>query len=322
MKRTTSAILVVLLVMTLPACVRVKRPATQPTVAPPGASLWERPTDLRSRDLFLGPWGAENAPNPRATYTLVEYKHSGVNPGMTVVDSQGREWSVKQPIPGGLDFEGPVEVAVSRLLSAVGYHQPPVYFLPTFTLKDDWGTRTEVGGRFRLKLDGLKEADAWSWQENPFVGTEPYQGLLAILMLFNSTDLKNSNNSLYERKVGNRVEQWYVVRDTGAALGDTLRWAPRKGHPSAFERHPYILGVSNGRVDFAYRGWYRKLVEDRITPDELRWAMDLLGGLSDRQWQDAFRAGGYAPDVANQFIRAMKQKIAEGRAVGRRVANE
>ena len=76
---------------------------------------------------------------------------------MTVVDPQGREWSVKQPYPGGLDDEAPVEVALSRLLSAIGYHQPPVYYLPTFTLKDDWGTHVEPGGRFRLKDKTLEE---------------------------------------------------------------------------------------------------------------------------------------------------------------------
>lgn len=100
---------------------------------------------------------AENAPNPRATYTLVEHKHTGVNLGMTVTDEQGREWSVKQAYPGGLDPEGPVEVVLSRLLSAVGYHQPAVYFLPAFTVKDDWGTHTEVGGRFRFKVDTLQD---------------------------------------------------------------------------------------------------------------------------------------------------------------------
>ena len=98
----------------------------------------------------------------------------------------------------------------------VGYHQPPVYYLPRFSLKDDWGTHAEVGGRFRLKDETLKDTGVWSWQENPFIGTRPYQGLLVLLMMFNSTDLKNSNNTLYERRDGDLVEQWYVVRDIGA----------------------------------------------------------------------------------------------------------
>jgi hypothetical protein len=283
----------------------------------PNASLWNNPVDLGSRDLFYGPWGRENAPSVHATYTFVERKHSGVNPGITVVDPQGREWSVKQTPPGGLDHEGPVEVTLSRILSALGYHQAAIYYLPTFTLKDDWGTHSEIGGRFRLKDEALKETGYWRWEENPFIGSQSYKGLLVLLMMFNSTDLKNSNNSLYERRDGDRVEQWYAVRDIGAALGDTLRIAPLKSNVAAFERHPFIAGVNGGFVEFAYKGWYQKYVQNRITPDDVVWASNLLGRLSDRQWRDAFRAGGYEPAVAERFIKRLQEKIQEGRALQR-----
>lgn len=322
MNRTSVAFAAMIMTLTLTSCVRVKAPASQPTSGVPGASLWKAPADLATRDLFYGPWGREHAPDPEATYTLVELKHSGVNPGMTVRDPQGREWSVKQNYPSGLDPEGPVEVVVSRLLSAVGYHQPPVYFLPSFSLKDDWGTRVERGGRFRLDEKSLKSEGAWSWQENPFIGTKPYQGLLVLMMMFNNTDLKTSNNTLYEHRIGDLVEQWYVVRDVGASLGDTARFATRKGHVASFERHPFIAGVSNGHVDFAYKGWYQKLVRDRITPDDVAWATDLLGRLSEQQWRDAFRAGGYDPEITDRFTRAFEKKIEDGRNVMRRASAE
>ena len=317
--RVSLGFVAALIAVTLTSCVRVKPPATKPTAAEAGASLWQRPDNLAARDLFYGPWGPERAPAPDAIYTLVERKHTGVNPGMTVVDSEGREWSVKQAPPGNFDSEAPVEIALSRLLSAIGYHQAPAYFLPTFTLKDDFGTRVEPGGRFRLKEETLKTVGDWSWSENPFIGTRPYGGLLAIMMMFNSTDLKDSNNTLYERRDGNRVERWYVARDLGAALGDTHRFAPRKNHPDAFERHPFIRGVNGGFVEFAYNGWYHKLVRNRITPDDVVWASNLLAQLSDRQWRDAFRAGGYEPAVADRFIRKLREKTQEGLAL-RRVA--
>jgi hypothetical protein len=302
------------------ACAGAKRPM-QASPAVPGATLWERPSDLASRDLYYGPWGRDDAPDPRGTFTFVEGKHSGVNLGMTVRDEQGREWSVKQPYPGGLDNESQVEVAVSRILSGVGYPQPPVYYLPAFSLKDDWGTRTEVGGRFRLKLESWKDMGPWRWDENPFIGSKPYQGLLVLLMMLNDTDLKNSNNTLYEHEAGGKVERFYVVRDVGASLGDLNRFAPRKGHPDAFERTPFILGVNNRHVDLAVDPWYTKLVRDRITLDDVQWASALLAQLSDRQWQDAFRAGGYDTATAGRFIRKLRQKIDEGARVGRRTAN-
>ena len=314
MTRIVPALATVLAAATLTSCIlRVKAPATQATAAGPGATLWERPADLSSRDLFYGPWGRDNAPAPDDTYRLVERKHTGVNPGLTVVDSRGREWSIKQPPPGNFDSEVPTELAVSRILWAIGYHQTPMYFLPTFTLKDAWGTRTEIGGRFRLKDERLKSGGDWSWQENPFIGTRPYQGLLVMMMLFNSTDLKNSNNSLYEYRDRGIVQQRYIVRDLGAALGDTHRLAPSKGDPDAFEQHPYIVGVSNGFVEFGYKGWYRSFVSDRITPDDVVWTSNLLAQLSDKQWQDAFRAGGFEPATADRFIRKLREKVQQGR---------
>jgi hypothetical protein len=44
----------------------------------------------------------------------------------------------------------------------------------------------------------------------------------------------------------------------------------------------------------------------------VRWICGLLARLSDRQWQDAFRAGGYEDQVATRYIRRLQQKIADG----------
>ena len=308
-------------IVVMTACAGVGVPASKTAPTSASASMWVEPTDLADRDLFYGRWGKDHAPDPKGVYKLIGRKHAGVNLGVTVKDANGREWSVKQPFPGGLDPEGQVEVALSRLLSAIGYHQPPIYYLPTFLLKDDFGTRVVTGGRFRLKDKALKETGFWNWEENPFVGTKEFQGLIVLLTMFNSTDLKNSNNSLYEYHNGDLVEQWYLTRDIGAALGDVNSLAPRKGHPGAFETTPYILGVENGHVKFAYSGWYKKLLVDRITPDEVAWASELLGRLSDQQFADAFRAAGYEPAVANRFIAKLREKIDQGRALGTRVAD-
>ena len=44
-------------------------------------------------------------------------------------------------------------------------------------------------------------------------------------------------------------------------------------------------------------------------------AISSLAELTDAQWHDAFRAGGVTPDLAERFIRRLKQKIAEGLAL-------
>lgn len=280
------------------------------------SELWERPANLAQRDLLNGVWGAGRAPDPEAAYRFLEPKLSGTNPGMTVRDPQGRKWHVKQPdLERGA--EGPVEVTVSRVLEAIGYHQPPVYFLPSFTLTGDGPARVVPGGRFRLVVPELDGKGEWSWQENPFVGSKPYQGLLVTLLLFNSSDLKNSNNVLYRyRPSPDREQQWYVVRDLGTALGETGRIGPRRGDIAAFERSRFILGVNQGHVRFDYHGFHQELVEGRVTPADVRWASSLLAGLTQAQWRDAFRAGGYQPAIADRFIRRLQARIEEGRALG------
>jgi hypothetical protein len=305
-----------LIALYYPFCTAKVEPTMPPSEAPM-AEFWQRPGDLASRDLFHGPWGGERAPDPNATYTFVARKQQGTNPGVTVADPLGREWHVKQPPHNDQGAEGPIEVTLSRVLSAVGYHQPPVYFLPSLSLKDARGVHVEPGGRFRLDEKSIKHTGTWSWQQNPFVGTRPYQGLLVMLMMFHNSDIKNENNALYEvKKHGGGAEHWYVVRDLGTALGGTGRVPPQRGDVDIFEREPFITGVKDGFVEFNYHGWHEELIKQRISPADVAWASEWLGQLSDRQWSDAFRAGGYAPPVADRFIGRLRQKIAEGRRLG------
>jgi hypothetical protein len=316
-------VLPALLAVHLPFCATDIRPTVPSGKAP--VRLWSEPAGLAERDLFVGPWGLERAPDPAAVYTLVQRKHTGINPGLTVVDPLGREWSVKQAPPEPLPDEAQVEVVVSRILSGVGYYQPPVYYLPAFTLQDDWGTHQERGGRLRLKDKTLKDRGEWSWHQNPFVGSQPLQGLLAILMVFNSSDIKSANNTIYEHRADGDIERWYVVRDVGTALGSTGRIAALKGDADAFGRQRLLRGVDGDVATFNYRGRHRDLVVGRISRQDLGWAADLLARLSEHQWYDAFRAGGYGPDRAKPFIDVLQSRIAEAQDAtreARRIAVE
>ena len=55
---------------------------------------------------------------------------------------------------------------------------------------------------------------------------------------------------------------------------------------------------------------------DDVTPADVRWICGRLSRISDQQWSDAFRAGGYAEPTAQRYIRRLKQKIAEGLELG------
>jgi hypothetical protein len=306
---------VLLLSLAAAASMELCAPPVQPTLPRDGSAvrleqLWEEPADLAATDMMYGPWGRKYAPDPSAVYTFVRTKEHGASPGMTVVDPEDRMWSVKQ---GG---EGPVEVMQSRILSALGYHQPPAYFLKWFTLRDGSGTHLEPGGRFRPTINALKDLGGWSWQQNPFVGTRPYQALLIVLLMFGDADLKNSNNSLYEHvRPDGSFERWYAARDIGNALGDTGRLDSNKNDPAAFERQPFVGGIRDGFVEFPYRGWHQELFRRRMTSGDLKWAIDLISRLTGAQWDEAFTAAGYDPLTATRFEAALRARIDRGRRI-------
>jgi hypothetical protein len=278
--------------------------------------LWDPPKDIAAQDMEYGPWGPDFAPKDDKPFIFDHPKTHGVSPGYTVKDEEGREWSVK------FGDEAHVEVVLSRVLSALGYHQPPVYHLAHFKITDDTGTHDQGNARFRPKIKELKEMGDWAWQQNPFVGTKPYQGLLVILLMFNSSDLKNVNNSLYEYTPKHDDPQtWYVVRDLGTALGETAKLTPRRNDPELFARHKFITGIHDDFVEFNYQGWHKELIRNRITTADVVWAADLLGKLTDTQWDEAFKSAGYEPEPAQAFIKVLKERIEEGRHIGASVSS-
>src|SRR5689334_17850128 len=164
---------VLMVVVALIVC--VYSPQAQPQSAIPDfepAELWQAPADLPSRDMFYGPGGKELAPpSTDGTYQFVAYKASGTNPGYDVRDATGRVWSVK------LGIEAQSEVTASRILWAMGFHQPPTYFVHSFKMTGmDAGVK-EVA-RFRADLDHYQATDNWSWYDNAFKNTRPFKGLL------------------------------------------------------------------------------------------------------------------------------------------------
>ncbi|MGH9146875.1 MAG: hypothetical protein ACRD1Q_09210 [Vicinamibacterales bacterium] len=270
--------------------------------------LWVEPADIERRDLVNGPGGAEAAPLPTGRYEFVSRDLKGFSKGYDVTDERGRRWSVK------LGPEAQTEVVVSRLLWAVGYHQPAVYYLPRWGLVDDTGMTPQGGGRFRLESRTEDKLEPWAWHENPFVGTRQLTGLFVMMVLVNNWDVKTSQNMVYQVNGENRgPRHLYVVRDVGASLGRTSWFFPgTRSDIEGFEREPFIKSVDE-TIEFHYRGaWREPHLKRNVRPGDVRWICGLLARLSERQWQDTFRAGGYEEPVATRYIRRLQQKIADG----------
>lgn len=284
-------------------------------------ALWEDPVDLEQRDLFLGPGGRELAP-AADSFEFVATDTSGTSPGFDVRDATGRLWSVK------LGVEAQSEVAASRILWAIGFHQKPTYYVPAWNLTGQV-QGAQAAGRFRPELPGEKVIGDWSWRENPFVGTRQYQGLIVANLILNSWDWKTSNNKIYEvRNERGGVRRQYVVRDLGASLGRTsqppalsalgIRAAQgTKNDLDGFEAQGFVEVDGDGDLDFVYHGMYDEVVA-RAGREDLRWTCALLARLSDKQLADAFRAAGYTPEHGARYVKKLREKIAAGLAAAGR----
>jgi hypothetical protein len=309
----------VVLLTTLLACAAPPHAQTPAPAPADTAELWQEPVDLLQRDLFNGPGGPGLTPSPDDPYQFVAFKTSGTNPGYDVRDRSGRYWSVK------LGIEASSEVTASRILWAMGFHQPPTYYLPQFTLTGiDAGTKRQA--RFRTDLEPWRSVGEWSWYANPFADTQPFRGLIVAQLVLNAWDLKTSNNRIYEAADPlMQPRRRFMVRDVGASLGQARQFLlfallgtrglqGTKNNIADFERQGFITRVDGDRVQFDYRGRNGVLLNLVRVPDVI-WACELLARIPDGHWQAAFRAGDYSAGDSERFIRKIKEKIAQGLAL-------
>jgi hypothetical protein len=297
-------------------CTPSPKPVTPADGARPDlAQLWSEPTDIATRDLFNGPGGPELAPLPNSVFTFLAKDQSGYSPGYDVRDVPGMKWSVKY------GPEAQSEVVASRITWALGYHQPPTYHVAGWRLVGgDIPPDAAPPSRFRPELPEWHRQGSWQWARNPFVGTQPYRGLIVLMHVLSNWDLLDENTAIYAvDKPVHGARTLYVVQDLGAALGKTK--APTttgvRNDIESFERQGFIKGVTkDGYVQLDDTHWRHEKLYTQLTPEDVRWTCDRLGRLSTQQWHDAFRAAHYEPALAERFIRRLQEKVRMGRALG------
>lgn len=291
------------------------------------AVLWSDPVDLESRDLFYGPGGRQH--EPHGPFTFIKEDLSGTNPKFDVKDRDGVKWKVK------LGIEARPETVATRIVWAVGYHANEDYFLPELKvggmparLHRGWKLISPDGSmrNVRLKREDEKKAGTWAWGQDPFTGTRELYGLRTLMAVINNWDLKDENNAIYEQG-GERV---YMVSDLGASFGCAGRCWPRdrtKGDFEKYSRSAFIRASTAEMVSFETptRENFRYLVNPKeywmrlhlrwigrdIPRTDAKWMGDLLGRLSARQVEDAFRAAGYSQQEADAFSGVLEHRITE-----------
>ena len=276
---------------------------------PPGTPvMWQRPSDISSRDLFLGPGGAGMRPDLRRI-TFVKEEKGGYSKKYLVRDGSGREWVAK------IGKEAQSETSAIRLLWGVGYYTEVNYLVPRVTIPGK-GTFTNV--RFEARPETWDRVGEWKWKKNPFVGTPEYQGLKLMMAMINNWDLKDSNNEIIQTN----GELRYIISDLGATFGHAsktpLIWrlTRSRNNPSKYAKSKFFDKLKGDRVVLRFGGKNSGLMKD-ITVRDAQWLSTLLSRLSDHQLRDAFRAANYRPDQINMLARVVRQRSNELRDLRR-----
>jgi hypothetical protein len=327
------AIAVIVLTLVVEADVLAKKTGTDAGVSVESTrraalGVWEAPTDVRSRNLYDGPGGAHHRPGKQ--FTFVKEDLDGTNPKLDVRDENGVRWKIK------LGSEVHAETAASRLVWAVGYHADEDYFIEQLRVTH-LPSRLHRGqdliaangtirdARLKREKEG-KRIGYWTWRNASFAGTREFNGLRVLMALINNWDLKDSNNAIYEQN-GRRI---YQVSDLGSSFGATgvlLIKHKAKGNLRAYRHSKFVTKATPDHVNFAspslpsfpylfapwdfiVRARLRWIGRD-ISRSDAKWVGALLGQLSSKQIEDAFRAAGYSQSEVDGFTDVVRKRIKE-----------
>lgn len=278
------------------------------------AVLWREPTDIASRDLFLGSGGEEMKPD-LSNVTFEKEEPSGYSVKYTVHDGAGKKWVVK------LGNEARPETTANRLLWAAGYATETVYLAPCAHIKGAPKPRKDVkrcegdgfaDARFEARGEGVKRGDNWDWKSNPFAAKRELNGLLVMMALLNNWDLKTSNNVILQvTKPDGTTELHYVISDVGATFGKTGGpISHSRNEPEKYVKTKFVEGTNGDRIKFAYSGKQGNLF-DQVSVADAKWIGGVLAQLSDKQIEDAFRAADFTPEETQMLVAEVKERINE-----------
>lgn len=318
--RRLLALLIILLFTFSPVAFAQGKRKEKKTVPTGRPALWKNPGNIRSRDLFLGPGGAQMRPDTSSLTFLKEDK-GGYSVKFRVRDGRGREWVAK------LGKEAQSETAAVRLLWGVGYMTEINYLVPCAHINGAPKPRKKVercdgngfaNVRFEARPEEVERTGQWKWRRNPFVGTRELQGLIVLMGLINNWDIKDSNNVILyvPDRSGGVAESQYAISDLGATFGRTgnvpffWRFTRSRNNPKDYSKSRFIDKAKGNRVAFRYGGKNRGLFKS-ITIEDAKWIGELLSRLSDQQIGDAFRAANYSPSEVRMLTEAVRRRINE-----------
>ena len=121
--------------------------------------------------------------------------------------------------------------AAARLTWALGYFAEESYYVPRerLSVRKLGRAAKAIGsdGRFQVArfekrpAEIVRTGDSWSFDRNPFVGTQELSGLMILMTMINSWDLGGTRNMTVQKAPGENgaAELKYLVSDLGATFG-------------------------------------------------------------------------------------------------------
>jgi hypothetical protein len=296
-----------------------KKSLTAPT-EPGTPTLWQDRGNISQLDLFLGIGSTEGLPKPPFQFDKEDL--SGSNPKVKVVDANGVKWNLK------FDEEVHAEIAATRLVWACGYMVEESYFVAAGKVlgvtelkraKDFIGPDGSfTNGLFEKRPENIARRGVnWSWKSNPFEGSRELSGLAILNCMLNNWDAKEDNNNILGMYDDDgAILDWYTVTDWGGTFGKLGGFTSRsknKWNLEDFSKHGMIEDVKSKTVKFRYAGKMDGALRS-IPHDHVRWFYGIIGGLTDRQIAQAFRAAGGTSEEINGFTKQIRKRINELKA--------
>jgi hypothetical protein len=286
--------------------------------------LWREPRPATISDWTWGPGGQEMAPRP--PFRFIKEKLGGTNPKVDFQDAAGRRWTVK------FGSEVYADTFAPRLLHALGYAAQPTFFVETGSISDAHHLKRAkyfIGkdgsfrnARFKLHNRGSETDEAnraWSWAENPFLGSHQLGGLKILIMLASNWDTKDardgddgSNNQIICSGSAANSFTWYAVTDWGASFGrsggyfrrDRWDWDGYRSQTSHFVRL-----APNGNLDWGFKGKHGRDITAGVGLMDVRWLLPYLSRISDEDLKAGLAASGTSAPVGQEFTRCIRQRI-------------
>jgi hypothetical protein len=263
--------------------------------------LWESVV-IAEQDLLAGPGGEAMRPDT-SSITFVSDEKGGFSTKYRVKDGKGATWIAK------VGPEAQSETAAVRLLSAIGYKTDINYLIPELTIP---GKGALMNVRLEARPENVKRGETWSWKDNPFKGSKPFQGLKIMMAFLNNWDMKEDNNVILAQDGKN----YYAISDLGVSFGKTgnkglpifWRIGRSRNEPEHYAEAEFIKQMKDGKISFNFNGKNDGSLGD-ITIADGRWLADLLVQLTDKQIEDAFRAANYNASEVATLTASVKSRI-------------